>query len=221
MLRRIGVMITVGLADSLTPSTIGPAVYMATGLRRVLRVTQFTIGFFVVNFAFGLALLIGPGRLLLGLVPRPQGTVRHVIELVAGVVLMLVAVALWMGRTDLARRQLPGRSGTGGSALIAGASIAAIELLTAAPYLAIIAGIVASTASVAQEIVLLALYNITVVVPLLAIIAVLLLAAERADPWLLRASAWVQRRWPVVLSSLLMFVGGVMAVLGGSGLVKQ
>jgi hypothetical protein len=94
MLRRIGVMITVGLADSLTPSTIGPAVYMATGRRRVLRVTQFTIGFFVVNFAFGLALLIGPGRLLLGLVPRPQGTVRHVIELVAGVVLMLVAVAL-------------------------------------------------------------------------------------------------------------------------------
>jgi cytochrome c biogenesis protein CcdA len=221
MLRRIGVMISVGLADSLTPSTIGPAVYMATGRRRALRVTQFTIGFFVVNFVFGLALLIGPGRLLLELVPRPQGTVRHVIELVAGVVLMLVAVALWMGRTGLAHRPLPGRSGTGGSALITGASIAAIELVTAAPYLAIIGGIVASTASLAQEIVLLALYNITVVAPLLAIIAVLLFAAERADPWLVRAGAWVQRRWPVVLSSLLMFVGGVLAVLGGSGLLKQ
>src|SRR5512142_655939 len=124
MLRRIGVMISVGLADSLTPSTIGPAVYMATGRRRALRVTQFTIGFFVVNFVFGLALLIGPGRLLLELVPRPQGTVRHVIELVAGVVLMLVAVALWMRRTGLAHRPLPGRSGTGGSALITGASVA-------------------------------------------------------------------------------------------------
>jgi cytochrome c biogenesis protein CcdA len=221
MLRRIGVMISVGLADSLTPSTIGPAVYMATGRRRALRVTQFTIGFFVVNFVFGLALLIGPGRLLLELVPRPQGTVRHVIELVAGVVLMLVAVALWMGRTGLAHRPLPGRSGTGGSALITGASIAAIELVTAAPYLAIIGGIVASTASLAQEIVLLALYNITVVAPLLAIIAVLLFAAERADPWLVRAGEWVQHRWPVVLSSLLMFVGGVLAVLGGSGLLKQ
>jgi cytochrome c biogenesis protein CcdA len=222
MLRRIAVMISVGLADSLTPSTIGPAVYLATGRRRALRVTQFTIGFFVVNFVFGLALLIGPGRLLLELVPRPQGTVRHVIELVAGVVLMLVvAVALWMGRTRLAHRPLPGRSGTGGSALITGASIAAIELMTAAPYLAIIGGIVASTASLPQEILLLALYNITVVAPLLAIIAVLLFAAERADPWLVRAGEWVQHRWPVVLSSLLMFVGGVLAVLGGSGLLKQ
>jgi cytochrome c biogenesis protein CcdA len=221
MLRRIAVMISIGLADSLTPSTIGPAVYLATGRRRALRVTQFTIGFFVVNFVFGLALLIGPGRLLLELVPHPQGTVRHVIELVAGVVLMLVAVALWMGRTRLAHRPLPGRSGTGGSALITGASIAAIELMTAAPYLAIIGGIVASTASLPQEILLLGLYNITVVAPLLAIIAVLLFAAERADPWLLRAGAWVQRRWPVVLSSLLMLVGGVLAVLGGSGLLKQ
>jgi len=61
----------------------------------VTRVIQFTIGVFSVTFAGGLALTIGPGRLLLGLVPHPRGTVRHVIELVAGLVLLILAVALW------------------------------------------------------------------------------------------------------------------------------
>ena len=117
MVRQIGVMISVGLADSLTPSTIGPALYLATHSSRVWRVMQFTTGFFTVNFVAGVVLLIGPGRALLDLVPRPQGSVREVIELVAGIVLVLVAVGLWRGRRHLARRELPA-SGSG-SAVIA------------------------------------------------------------------------------------------------------
>ena len=221
MLRRIGVAISVGLADSLNPSTVGPALYLATVRKRVWRVTQFTIGVLSVTFAGGLLLTIGPGRLLLGLVPHPRGTVRHVIELVAGVVLLILAVALWLGRRSLARRELPGRSGGGGSALIAGASIAAVELPTAAPYFAVIAGIVASSASVPQEIGLLALYNVAFVLPLLTIIVVIAFGGERADRWLQSGGAWLQRRWPVVLAGLLLFVGSVLAVLGGTGLVRQ
>ena len=125
---------------------------------------------------------IGPGRLLLGLVPHPQETVRHVIELSAGVVLLFAAVALWRGRRSLARRELPGGSGDGGSALIAGASIAGVELPTAVPYFAVVAAIVASSASIPQEIGLLAGYNVAFVLPLLAIVVVLLLAGERAEP---------------------------------------
>jgi cytochrome c biogenesis protein CcdA len=221
MLRRVGVAISVGLADSLNPSTVGPALYIATGRQRVWRVTQFIIGVFGVSFLGGLVLTIGPGRLLLGLVPHPQGTVRHVIELVAGIGLVIIAVAIFSGRRSLARRELPGRGGGGSSAFVAGASIAAIELPTAAPYFAVIAGIVASSASVPQEIGLLLLYNVAFVAPLLAIIAVILCAGRRADRWLQTGGAWLQRRWPVVLSSLLMFVGSVLAVLGGTGLVKQ
>lgn len=102
--------------------------------------------------------------------------------------------------------------------MIAGASL---ELPTAAPYFAVIAGIVASNASVAQEIVLLVLYNVAFVLPLLAIIMLMLFAGERADPWLQEGGAWLQRRWPVVLASLLLFVGSVLTALGGTGLVKQ
>src|SRR5947209_3268539 len=122
MLRRIGVMLTVGLADSLNPSTVGPALYLATVRKPAWRVGQFTVGVFAVNSAAGVALTIGPGRLLLGLVPHPQGTLRHVIELVAGLALLGAAVALWTGRRSLARHKLPMHGGRG-SALLAGASI--------------------------------------------------------------------------------------------------
>jgi len=214
------VAISVGLADSINPSTVGPALYLATTTRRLSRVTEFTIGVFSVNLVAGVVLTVGPGRSLLGLVPHPQRTVRHVIELVAGVILLAVAVALWLGRRSLARRELPMRSG-GGSALIAGASVAAVELPTAAPYFAVIAGIVASSASIPQQIGLLALYNLAFVLPLLAIVGVLLVAGEGAGPWLERGGAWLQRRWPVVLVGLLLFVGSALTILGGTGLVKQ
>lgn len=220
MLRRIGLMISVGLADSLNPSTVGPALYLATAGRSVWRVVQFTIGVFVVNLVAGVVLTIGPGRLLLGLVPRPHGAVRHVLELVAGVALLAVAAALWTGRRSLARRSLPGAGDRGRSSLIVGGSIAAIELPTAAPYFAVIGAIVASDASIPEELGLLVIYNVAFVLPLLAIAGVLLLGGRRADSWLDRAGGWLQRRWPVVLATLLTFVGSVLAVIGGAGLVK-
>ncbi len=221
MLRRVGVALWVGLADSINPSTVGPALYLATVRKAVWRVIQFTVGVFGVNLSVGLVLAIGPGRLLLGLVPHPQGNVRHVIELVAGAVLVAAAVALWLGRRTLARHELPGRSGGGGSALLTGASVAAVELPTAAPYFAVIAAIVASSASLPEEVGLVALYNIAFVAPLLAIVVTLMVAGDRADPWLQKAGAWLQRRWPAVLAGLLMFVGSVLTVLGGAGLIKQ
>jgi cytochrome c biogenesis protein CcdA len=221
MLRLLGVVISVGLADSLNPTTVGPALYLATVGKRAWRVTQFTIGVFSVNFVAGIVLTIGPGRFLLSLVPHPRGTVRHVIELVAGVVLLVVAVALWLGRRSLARRELPMSGAGAGSALVAGASIAAVELPTAAPYFAVIAGIVASSANIPQQIGYVALYNVAFVLPLLAIVAVLIVGGERADGWLDKGGAWLQRRWPVILAGLLLFVGGALTVLGGTGLVKE
>ena len=224
LLRVAGVTASVGLADSLNPTTVGPALYLATAGRRLLRVTQFTLGVFSVNLVAGVVLTIGPGRLLLGLVPHPRGTVRHVIELVAGVVLVVAAAALWRRRRSLAKRELPmsaSSGGGGGSALVTGMSIAAVELPTAAPYFAVIAGIVASSANLPQEIGLLVLYNVCFVLPLLAIIAVLVFAGERADPWLQKGGAWLQRRWPVVLAVLLLVVGSALTILGGTGLVKQ
>ena len=46
--------ISVGLADSINPSTVGPAMYLATITHAVWRVTQFTVGIFVMNFVAGI-----------------------------------------------------------------------------------------------------------------------------------------------------------------------
>jgi cytochrome c biogenesis protein CcdA len=221
MLRLAIVAMSVGLADSLNPSTAGPALYLATVPKGVTRVVQFTAGVFTVNLAAGLLLTLGPGSLLVGLVPHPQGNVRHAIELGAGAILLAFAAVLWMGRRNLARRALPMRSGRGGSAMIAGASIAAIELPTAVPYFAVVVAVVASGASLPLKVGLVVLYNVAFVLPLLAIVLVILIAGARSDRWLNTGGAWLQRRWPVVVASVLLLLGGGLIVLGGIGLAKS
>ena len=222
MLRQLGVVISVGLADSLNPSTVGPALFLAAGPRRVRRVAEFTLGVAAVNLLAGFVLLIGPARLLLDLVPHPRGTVRHVVELVAGAVLIGLAAATWTSRRRLARRPLPMAKADGGSsAFVTGVSLSAVELPTAAPYLAVVAAIAASTATVPEEILLLLLYNLAFVAPLLAVLVALVVAGDRADPWLKRVGTWLQRRWPVVLAGLFMFVGGALVILGGLGLLGR
>ena len=47
MLRLIGIVISIGLADSLNPSTIAPALYLATGERARERVAEFTLAVFL------------------------------------------------------------------------------------------------------------------------------------------------------------------------------
>ena len=221
MLRLAGVVISVGLADSLNPTTVTPGLYLATVPRPAVRVAQFAAGVFAVNLAGGLVLTLGPGRLLLGLIPHPQRTAKHAIELVAGIILLGCAAGVWLRRRRLARRPLPAPRGGGSSAWIAGASIAAVELPTAVPYFAVVAAIIGSSASVPMEIGLIAFYNLAFVLPLLAIVVVLLVAGDRADPWLRKGQAWLQRQWPVVLAVLLLVIGSCLAVLGGTGLVKQ
>src|SRR2546421_8277190 len=166
MLRLAGIVISVGLADSLNPSTVGPALYISTGRRPVLRISLFALGVFAVNLVGGIVLTIGPGRLLIGLVPHPRRTIRHLIELVAGVVLLGVALGLWLGRRRLAHRELPMRSGGGRSALTAGASIAAVGLPTAVPYFAVIATGGAASVSISEKVLLITLYCLAFVLPL-------------------------------------------------------
>lgn len=221
MLRLAAVVFSVGLADSLNPSTVGPALYLATGGRRVLRVAALTAGVFTVNLVAGVLLTIGPGRLIVGLIPHPRRTLVHVLELIAGIALLAAAVVLWLARRRLTRRALPMHGGSPRSALVAGASIAAIELPTAAPYLAVIAAVAASSANLLETVAVLALFNVAFVLPLLAIVALLVLAGPRADPVLENCGAWLQRSWPVVLAGLLVLLGGGLAAVGAAGLIGQ
>jgi cytochrome c biogenesis protein CcdA len=187
----------------------------------VLRVALFTAGVFAVNLGAGLLLTAGPGRLLLRAVPHPERTLRSALELAAGVVVLAAGLSLWLARSRLARRALPAGGGNLGGAALAGVSIAAVELPTAAPYLAVVVAVAASGANNGQALVVLGIYCAAFVAPLLAIVALLLVAGERADPMLLTARARLQRRWPVVLAALLVLVGLGLIVAGAAGLLGR
>ncbi|HZU59455.1 MAG TPA: GAP family protein, partial [Solirubrobacteraceae bacterium] len=92
MLHLLGLMISIGLVDSLNPSTIGPALYLASGYHPRRRVAEFTLAVFLVYLAGGVLIALGPGELILDLVPHPHRTARHIGEIVAGALLIISAV---------------------------------------------------------------------------------------------------------------------------------
>src|ERR1035438_611473 len=136
-------MVAIGLADSANPTTVAPALYLASADHARRQVAEFTLAVFAVYLVGGLAVALGPGQLLLALVPHPGRRLGYVLELVAGGVMLSASAFLWGYRDRLVRREpaaaikIRGRSGA-----VLGATITAIELPTAFPYFAAIAAVV-------------------------------------------------------------------------------
>ena len=134
MLRLIGLVLSIGFADSMNPSTIAPGLYLAMGKQPRSALVQFTLAVFAVNFIGGAVIALGPGEAVLALVPRPDATARYIGETVAGAVMLVAAVVLWCGRDRLAERhRLPSPPSEGKSAALLGVTIAGVELVTAFP----------------------------------------------------------------------------------------
>lgn len=221
MVRLIGIVISIGLADSLNPSTIAPALYLATGERARERVTEFTVGVFAVYFVGGAAIALGPGELLLALIPHPTHTVRHVIELVAGAAMLAGAAVVWIQREKLVQRDPPGVDPKGRASWVLGASITAIELPTAFPYFAAIAAIVGSGAGPIRQLFYLLLFNVAFVVPLLVIVGVLTFGGDQTDRLIARVRSFLALRWPHVLATVLLVAGVIVIGLGVIGLTQS
>ncbi len=221
MLRLIGVVVSIGLADSLNPTTIAPALYLAHGERARERVAEFTLAVFVVYLLGGVALLLGPGQLILSLVPKPDAEDRHVIQIVAGAAMLVAALLLWLHRDRLSNRALPTGDPHGRSGAILGATITAVELPTAFPYFAAIAAIVGSGLSVPKQLTLLLLFNICFVLPLLGIVGTLWFAGDHAERMLAVGRDFLQRHWPAVLAGLALLAGLFVLALGVTGLTAN
>jgi cytochrome c biogenesis protein CcdA len=181
-----------GLADSINPSTVIPALYLATQPHARVHLTGFVIGVGAVSLAGGLIAVLGPGQLLIDLIPRPSHATRHVLELIAAGVLLVAAVVLWRIRHRSIGEPKAKASPSGRSSLVLGASIMAIELPTALPYFAALAVIIGSGRSIASQLVLLAAYNILFVLPLLVILAMHLVAPQRTERALEPIGTWLR-----------------------------
>ncbi|MBV9819332.1 MAG: GAP family protein [Solirubrobacterales bacterium] len=221
MLRLAGIMISIGFADSLNPTTIAPALYLATGSRDSRRqVAQFTLAVFAVYLLGGLVIALGPGQLLLALLPHPGRHLSYLLEIVAGVALLTGSAFLWGYRRNLADRPPPEVTADGRSSALLGATITAVELPTAFPYFAAIAAVVGSDFDVARQVILLLLFNVCFVAPLLAIIVTLAWAGPDAASVLSRGREFLDRRWPVVLAVLGLAAGVIVTFLGTTGLAS-
>jgi cytochrome c biogenesis protein CcdA len=220
MLRLVGLVISIGLADSVNPTTIAPALYLATGQRPRSQVIGFTVSVFVVYLAGGALIALGPGELLRTALPHLHRTVRGIAEVVAGVLLIGAAAFLWRRRTRLSARGLPGGDQQRKSGALLGATITAIELPTAFPYFAAIAAIAGSGLDPVRQLVLLLLFNVCFVLPLIGIVVTLTFAGDRAGRVLARCRNFLERRWPVVLAGLLLVIGIVAIVFGATSLAS-
>lgn len=223
MLALLLLVVSIGLADSLNPSTIAPALVLATGPNARSRIAAFTAGVFSVSLVAGLLLVLGPGQLLLDALPHPSRHTKHLLEAGGGAVLLVLSVALWVGREHVARRFAEGgaqRRGTGGtaSAFVLGAGIMAVELPTAFPYFAAIAAIVGSGFSVGAQALMVVVFNVVFVLPLLAIVAIRTLAGERANAELEALRSWLRRRAAALLAGLVTVLGAACLAIGVVGL---
>jgi cytochrome c biogenesis protein CcdA len=222
MLRLIGLAVSIGIADSLNPSTIAPALYLASvGSHARRKVTEFTAAVFLVYLVAGAVIALGPGQLLLSAIPHPSRTARHIVEAAAGGAMLLAAAYLWYRRRQLSQRELPTVAADGKSSAWLGATITAIELPTAFPYFAVIAAVVGSDTGPARQLGVLLVFNICFIGPLLGIIALLTFAPQSAGRVLGRSREWIQGHWPRLLAGLLALAGTFVIVLGVTGLTHR
>jgi cytochrome c biogenesis protein CcdA len=219
MLRLIGLVVSIGIADSLNPSTIAPALYLATTKDAKTKVMEFTAAVFAVYFLGGAAIALGPGQLVLALLPHPGAHLRYILEIIAGVAMLTAAAFLWGYRDRLGRRDVPSdlRVQRRSSALL-GATITAVELPTAFPYFAAIAAIVGSGLDIGGQLIALVLFNVCFVLPLLGIVATLEFAGPDAQRLLLLGREKLEAHWPAVLAGLALLAGLFVTALGVTGL---
>jgi cytochrome c biogenesis protein CcdA len=218
VLRLIAVVVSIGLADSMNPSTVVPALYLASGARPRRDVTQFTAGVFAVYFGGGAIIALGPGQALLSLVPHPGPTARYILETIAGVIMLIASGLLWRGRERLEQHKLPAPAKEGRSSVVLGVTITAIELPTAFPYFAAIAAIVGSGLDPGGQLIFLLLYNVCFVLPLISILVTVTVAGEEAERILTTVRHRLAKHWPALVAGLALLAGTFVTLLGATGL---
>jgi cytochrome c biogenesis protein CcdA len=218
VLRLIGIVISIGLADSLNPTTIAPALYFATGERARNRVAEFTAAVFAVYFIGGAAILVGAGSVIQPLLPHPRHHITDIVEIAVGVVMLAVSGMLWRYRRRLAERDPPDFDPHGRSGWVLGASITAVELPTAFPYFAALAAILGSDVDFVGGLVLLLLFNLCFILPLLGIVGTLTFAPNQSDRLIATGRDFLHRHWPAVLASVALLAGLFVVALGVTGL---
>ncbi|MBS1880301.1 MAG: GAP family protein [Actinobacteria bacterium] len=214
----------IALPDSINPSLILADFYLAAGPHATRRTAVFAITVFLVTFLGGVLIMLGLAELVSSFLPKLSSDVKYALITAGGVSLGLGGIAIWVKRKALADRRST-RAKTdkahGQSAVLMGAGIAGVELLTAFPYFAAISIIVGSNASSPGKVFLLGIYNLVYALPLIGISVVCAVMGPGASGFLNRIRNAALTRWPVVVAPLAVALGlgltafGVLRLVGG------
>lgn len=216
MLALLGVVVSVGFADSVNPSTIGPGLYLASYVDGVRSLGGFILGVFTVSAAGGVALVFGAGSLVRA--HHPTAHTEHLVELAAGIALAAVAVGVWLLRARVSAHVIRAETKARRASFLVGAGIMAVEFPTALPYFAVIATVSGSGRPLVTQIMLLMLFNFVFVAPLLAILIVRSLAGQRGVAWLACQRSRFERSAGAIVASLILLVAVILLGIGLSGL---
>jgi cytochrome c biogenesis protein CcdA len=209
-------VVAIALPDSLNPSLIAGELVVAGGRHPGARAVAFTVAAWAVTFGVGLALALGLGDLIVSLLPKPGAKLKYSLVILAGVVLAVGGVIVWVRRRSLAAHapESGKEEGSVGSPVVLGAGVAGLELLTAFPYFAAIAMIVGSSVSVPNKAFLILLYCVVYTLPLIAIAVVCLVQGHRAEVLLRPPIEWMFSRWPLLVGPLAACLGVALIVYG-------
>lgn len=212
----VAFVVSVAALDSLNPSTVGPALLLATrphGLRDVL---AFTAAVFTVSTAGGLALTFGPAHALLPLLASSKQHTRDIVELAVGIAFVAAAPLLWRFRAAIWKPRAGSRAKR--NPALVGASIMAVELPTAVPYFGAILAIVAASRNALVEILLIVVFNIIFVVPLFGAALVAKKRGARGSRAAERANDLLYRFAPRAVPFAVAVIGTTLVLVGAIGL---
>jgi len=209
---------SIGLVDSLNPSTVGPALLLALGANAKRDLAAFVVGVFGTSTIAGLILVLGPGRALLAIVSTPRPHIVHLVEVVAGAALLVASVVLWLKREGFARRLSAESKRTRFSPLALGAVIILAELPTAFPYFAALAAVVGARVSVPSQVLLVVVFNICFCAPILILLGAVVAGGERGRAFAQAARSVLQRYAAAIVPVLLGLLGAGILVVGLAGL---
>jgi len=218
VLALVALVVSIGLADAINPSTIAPALYYATTAAARSSLTGFVVGVFVVYFVGGVLVLFGGRELVTSFAPHVGARTRHAVEVGCGVLLLAVSATAWLMRDRVADQVAKPRRARARSSFVLGAGIMAVELPTAFPYFAAIATIAASRSNSVVQLALVGLYNLLFVLPLLGILLARTWAGARGERALQSARGWVERKAPALLAGTLAAIGFACLIFGLAGI---
>jgi len=213
-------VIGLGLADSLNPVTIAVGILVASTERPGWRMAGYITGIFVLYLGGGLLLLLGPGFLLRTATEGLSPTVNAIVALAIGIGAFVAAAIGWRHRHRMTIRDIPEKALHPRSMLALGAGMTAVDLPTAFPYFAVIAGIVKRDPGMAVAITVMVIFNICYILPLVAILVARVVAGERVEPFLGRLREHVFAWAPAILALITIAAGAYFTYLGISGLVN-